>query len=452
MYDRLKGFRDFYPEEMAARREIVDTVEDACRRYGFRETASPFLEPAEMWTDKSGEDIVDELYAFEDRGERHVTLAPELTPTVARMIAAKQQELSKPIKWFSTRPFWRYEQVQQGRFREFYQTNADIFGTDDPRADAEVIALAAEYLSDLGLDADDVEIRVSHRDILGAVLRSFDSDVDRRAAIRAVDKSEKIDRTEYHDLLCDAGLSYDEAAEFDDLLVGTDRDSLSELADTAGTDTARDAVANLTAVLDAVDDFGAGEFCTLSLETARGLDYYTGVVFECFDAAGEVSRAVLGGGRYDDLIEEFGGQPTPAVGFGQGYATLPLLLERAGVAPEQSLSTDYYVLQVGDTEPAAASVTRELRAQGHVVETDLSDRSFGAQLGYADSINAETVVIVGENDLADGNYTLRDMETGEQDLENDEVTLKEMDEGEQISVPVDEFPGDRDRPTFADYE
>ena len=423
MYDRLKGFRDFYPEEMAARREIVDTVEDACRRYGFRETASPFLEPAEMWTDKSGEDIVDELYAFEDKGERHVTLAPELTPTVARMIAAKQQELSKPIKWFSTRPFWRYEQVQQGRFREFYQTNADIFGTDDPRADAEVIALAAEYLSDLGLDADDVEIRVSHRDILGAVLRSFDSDVDVRAAIRAVDKSEKIDRTEYHDLLRDAGLSYDEAAEFDDLLAATDRDSLSELADTAGTDTAHDAVSNLTAVLDAVDDFGAGEFCTLSLETARGLDYYTGVVFECFDAAGEVSRAVLGGGRYDDLIEEFGGQPTPAVGFGQGYATLPLLLERAGVAPEQSLSTDYYVLQVGDTEPAAASVTRELRAQGHVVETDLSDRSFGAQLGYADSINAETVVIVGENDLADGNYTLRDMETGEQE-----------------TVPVSEFP------------
>ncbi|PSQ31987.1 histidine--tRNA ligase [Halobacteriales archaeon SW_6_65_46] len=423
MYDRLKGFRDFYPEEMAARREIVDTVEDACRRYGFRETASPFLEPAEMWTDKSGEDIVDELYAFEDKGERHVTLAPELTPTAARMIAAKQQELSKPIKWFSTRPFWRYEQVQQGRFREFYQTNVDIFGTDDPRADAEVIALAAGYLSDLGLDADDVEIRVSHRDILGAVLRSFDSDVDLRAAIRAVDKSEKIDRTEYHDLLHDAGLSYDEAAEFDDLLAATNRDSLSELADTVGTDTARDAVSNLTAVLDAVDDFGAGEFCTLSLETARGLDYYTGVVFECFDAAGEVSRAVLGGGRYDDLIEEFGGQPTPAVGFGQGYATLPLLLERAGVAPEQSLSTDYYVLQVGDTEPAAASVTRELRAQGHVVETDLSGRSFGAQLGYADSINAETVVIVGENDLAEGNYTLRDMETGEQE-----------------TVPVSEFP------------
>ncbi|MDZ7746797.1 MAG: histidine--tRNA ligase [Halobacteriales archaeon] len=423
MYDRLKGFRDFYPEEMAARREIIDTVEQACRRYGFRETASPHLERAELWTDKSGDDIVDELYAFEDRGDRHVTLTPELTPTVARMVAAKQQELSKPIKWFSTRPFWRYEQVQQGRFREFYQTNIDIFGTDDPRADAEVIALGAQLLVDLGLDADDFEFRVSHRDILGAVLRSFDADVDVREAVRAVDKSDKIDENEYYDLLVDAGLSYEQAATFDERLSATTVDTLDELADFAGTEEARDATDNLTAVLDAVAEFGADEYCELSLETARGFDYYTGVVFECFDATGEVSRSVFGGGRYDDLIESFGGEPTPAVGFAPGYATLPLLLERAGVAPEQSISTDYYVLQVGDTAAEAASVTRELRARDHVVETDISDRSFGAQLGYADSINAETVVIVGENDLAEGQYTLRDMETGEQE-----------------TVPVDEFP------------
>ena len=423
MYDRLKGFRDFYPEEMAARREVIDTVETACRRYGFRETASPHLERAEMWTDKAGEGIVEELYAFGDRSDRHVTLTPELTPTAARMVAAKQQELSKPIKWFSTSPFWRYEQVQQGRFREFYQTNIDIFGSSDPRADAEVIALGAELLTDLGLDGDDFEFRVSHRDILGSVLRSFDVDIDVRDAIRAVDKSEKIDTAEYHDLLADAGLSYDQAAEFDDLITATTRDSLDDLAEFAGSDDAHAAVENLTAVLDAVDRFGASDHCELSLETARGFDYYTGVVFECFDSTGEVSRSVFGGGRYDDLIESFGGEPTPAVGFAPGYATLPLLLQRAGVYPDEAVATDYYVLQVGDTEQEAAELTRELRDRGHVVETDVSGRSFGAQLGYADSINAETVVIVGEQDLADDQYTLRDMETGE-----------------QRTVSVDEFP------------
>ncbi|WP_255150915.1 histidine--tRNA ligase [Halorarius halobius] len=435
MYERLKGFRDFYPEEMAARRAVVDTIEDACRRYGFREVGTPHLERAEMWTDKAGEDIVEELYAFEDRGGRHVTLTPELTPTVARMVVAKGQELSKPIKWFSTRPFWRYEQVQQGRFREFYQTNVDIFGSSDPRADAEVIALAAEMLTDLGLTGEEFEFRVSHRDILGALFRSYDADVDVREAIRAVDKSDKISDAEYHDLLVEAGLSYDEAAEFDDLVTATTEESLDDLVAFAGTDEIAAAVENLQNVLAAVEEFGAGEFCDLSLETARGFDYYTGVVFECFDATGDVSRSVFGGGRYDDLIESFGGQPTPAVGFAPGYSTLPLLLQRAGVYPEEAVSTDYYVLQVGDTEREAADIARQLRELGHVVETDVSGRSFGAQMGYADSINAETVVIVGEQDLAD-----------------DAVTLKEMDSGDQTQVPLDEFPPASGRPTYDDYE
>ena len=188
MYDRLKGFRDFYPGEQSARREVTDTVERAAARYGFREVATPALERTEMYVDKSGEAIVDELYAFEDNGGREVALTPELTPTVARMVVARGQELSKPIKWVSTRPFWRYEQVQQGRFREFYQTNIDVFGSAAPEADAEVLAVAADALTDLGLTADDFEFRVSHRDILGELLRSFVADVDTRDAIRPVAK------------------------------------------------------------------------------------------------------------------------------------------------------------------------------------------------------------------------------------------------------------------------
>ncbi|WP_225335146.1 histidine--tRNA ligase [Halomicrobium urmianum] len=433
MYDRIKGFRDFYPEEMQARRWVTDQLESVAGRYGFREIGTPALEQTQMYVDKSGEEIVEELYSFEDKGGRDVALTPELTPTVARMVVAKQQELSKPIKWYSTRPFWRYEQVQQGRFREFYQTNVDVFGSSEPDADAEVLAVAADMLTELGLTADDFDFRVSHRDILSGLLDSFEADVDAPEAVRAVDKRAKVDREEYFELLTAAGLSVDQAEEFDEMLQ-VDTDELATLAEWSGSEQVGEAVENLEAVLSAAEDFGAREYCTVSLTTARGLDYYTGVVFECFDSTGEVSRSVFGGGRYDDLIEGFGGQPTPAVGFAPGHATLGLLCQRAGVWPEEALSTDYYVLQVGDTRPVAARVARDLRARGHVVETDVAGRSFGAQMGYADSINAETVVIVGE-----------------QDLENDEVTVKDMASGDQTTAPVDDFPGDRERPTFDDY-
>lgn len=435
MYDHVKGFRDFYPTEMGSRRETFDTLEDTARRYGFREIGTPALERVELWTDKSGAEIVDELYAFEDQGGRHVTLTPELTPTVARMVVAKQQELSKPIKWFSTRPFWRYEEPQSGRRREFYQTNVDIFGSSEPEADAELLACAAASLTNLGLTNEDFEFRVSHRDILGGLLEAFDADVDTEAAIRAVDKNQKIEQEEFYGLLNDAGLSYEQAETFDGLL-DTAEEDLDELVAFAETERVEQSVENLTAVLDAAADFGVREYCTLSLDTARGLDYYTGIVFECFDATGDVSRSIFGGGRYDDLIEDYGGQPTPAVGYAVGDATLTLLCKRAGVWPEEALSTDYYVLQIGDTREQAAEITRELRERDFVVETDVSGRSFGGQLDYADSINAETVVIVGEQDLADGN-----------------VTVKDMDSGEQTQVPVDDFPPeDEERPTYEDFE
>jgi histidyl-tRNA synthetase len=433
MYDRIKGFRDFYPPEMAARRETIDTVESVARGYGFREIETPALESSQMYADKSGEEILEELYAFEDRGGRDIALTPELTPTVARMVVDRQQALTKPIKWFSTRPFWRYEQVQQGRFREFYQTNVDIFGSSDPAADAEILAVAADALTGLGLDGKDFEFRVSHRDILGGLFTTLDGDVDTREAIRAVDKREKVTPDEYATLLTDAGLSPAQVDRVDDLL-GTPAEDLDDLVAFAGTDRVKSAVENLRAVLDAAAALGVREYCTLSLRTARGLDYYTGVVFECFDSTGEVSRSVFGGGRYDDLIEGFGGQPTPAVGVAPGYAPLSLLCQRAGVWPAEELTTDYYLLQVGDTRETAARIAGDLRGRGHVVELDVSGRSFGAQLDYADSINAETVVIVGERDLADG-----------------EVTVKEMETGDQLQVPVESFPGEHRRPTLADF-
>jgi histidyl-tRNA synthetase len=433
MYDHVKGVRDFYPNEMGARRAVIDSLEDVAHRYGFREIGTPAIESADLYIEKSGEEIVEELYSFEDESGRHVALTPELTPTVARMVVAKQQELAKPIKWFSTRPFWRYEQVQQGRYREFYQLNADIFGSGEPAADAEILALAADALTGLGLGSEDFEFRVSHRDILGGMLESIGGDIDVQEAIRAVDKREKVEEGEYYGLLEDVGLGREDAREFDRVLSSGDLETVLEFA---GTDRVGRAVENLRAVLGAAENLGVGEHLTLSLETARGLDYYTGVVFECFDSTGEVSRSVFGGGRYDDLIESVGGQPTPAVGVAPGLAPLSLLLDRAGVWPDEAISTDYYVLRVGESDrvaQVAARITRELRTRGQVTETDVSGRSFGAQMSYADSIGAETVVIVGEQDLA-----------------NDEVTIKDMRGGDQTTAPVENFPGAYDRPTYDD--
>jgi histidyl-tRNA synthetase len=436
MYQGLKGFRELYPEEMAARRTVIDTVEGVARRHGFREVATPYLERAEMWTDKAGDEIVDELYAFTDKGDRLVTLTPELTPTVARMVVERQQALSKPIKWYSTRPFWRYEQVQQGRFREFYQCNVDTFGTADPRADAEIIAVAAEMLRELGVPAADFELRISHRDILGGVFAATGDGVDTEMAIRAVDRANKVEEAEYYRLLEDAGLDRDAAEQIDGLLAAGDLEAIGAFAQSDRVDAA---IENLQAILAELERLGVRDACTIALDTARGLDYYTGVVFECFDPKGRVSRSVFGGGRYDELIEQFGGQPTPAVGFAPGVmnSTLPLLLQAVGVFPAETLRTDYYVLSAGESDQVrdvVGEIAGQLRALDQVVETDLTGRGFGSQMGYADTINAERVIIVGERDLADG-----------------AVTLKEMASGEQTQIPLSAFPPTEGPPTIDAY-
>lgn len=432
MYQRIKGFRDFYPEEMAPRRAVIDVLEETARRYGFREIGTPALELTELYIDKSGPEIVDELYRFTDHGGRDISMTPELTPTVARMVVARQQAVSKPIKWYSTRPFWRYEEPQQGRYREFYQTNVDIFGSADPTADAEILAWAGDSLLSLGLAPADFEFRISHRDILAGLLVSVDESVSLPAAIRAVDRSHKASWNEYLESLESAGLPEAAAVEFAEFL---DADpTLADVIDFAGTDRVDEAVTELRNVLAAAADFGVGELCDISLDTARGLDYYTGVVFECYDATGTIGRSIFGGGRYDDLIEGFGGQPMPAVGVAPGHATLGLLLNRAGVLPPGAVSTDYFVLSVGDTRSIASKIANDLRDRGHIVEMDVAGRSFGNQLSYADAIGTETVVIVGERDLSAGVITLKDMATGD-----------------QIEVPIDGFPGAHTRPTIADF-
>ncbi|MFP4174519.1 MAG: histidine--tRNA ligase [Halobacteriales archaeon] len=418
-FESLKGFRDFYPDEQSARREVFDTVRETARAYGFDEVAAPSLEPLGLYEVKSGEEIVDETYSFEDKGGRQVTMTPELTPSLVRMYVAREQEMSKPVRWFASPKLWRYEQPQSGRLREFYQPNFDIFGASEVEADAEIIATAGAVLRNLGL-SDEYELRVSHRGVVRGLVSSLGVDDETASAVhRTVDKAERLDEDEIRTRLVDAGLDKNSVETVLRLTRLDGWKAVDEVLDVVDLEETRDAVERLGALSDTLDSYGVETVFDPSI--VRGMDYYTGVVFECFDTDGDL-RAIFGGGRYDTLVEEFGGPSTPAVGFGIGDATLELLMKQAGVWPDEETTVDYYVAVIGDVRETATRVAESLRDEGNEVEIDVTGRGFSGQLEHADSVGATRTVIVGERDLT-----------------NDEVTVKEMESGEQEQRPVEEF-------------
>ncbi|MDY6778547.1 MAG: histidine--tRNA ligase, partial [Candidatus Nanohaloarchaea archaeon] len=410
---KLKGFREFLPGEMRARREVFERFRDVARRYGFREIDTPSLEPLDLYLVKSGEELVDQTYSFEDKGERQVTMVPEETPTRARMVA-EHKELSRPIKWFSVSKFWRYEQPQQGRNREFYQFNYDIIGTDAVWADAEIIAVAAELLEELGID-DAAVILINDRRLLEGILSAYGID-DAEEILGIIDDKEKMERDEFREELVDAGLSEENARVVDEVteLSGSPEEVMPKLENLVPDDEeSMEAFERLQRLADSLDSYGALETCRIDLSIIRGLAYYTGLVFEIFDRKGDL-RALSGGGRYDDLIGLFGGEDTPAVGMAPGDSTFELLMKREGVWPSEEVETDVYVLNVSDSvRETALKIASTLRTEGMSVETDLSGRNFGNQMEYANSMNADYLIIVGERDLENDEVTVKEMETGE---------------------------------------
>lgn len=414
-FQRLRGFRDFLPEEMRARRDVFDRVEDTVQSFGFREMDAPSLESLELFLVKSGEELVDQTYSFEDKGGRDVTMIPEQTPSRARMIA-NNKALSKPIKWFSTSKRWRYEAPQKGRLREFYQTDIDIFGTDSVQADAEILAVAAEIMKALDVE-DAVEILINDRRLIEGIL-SAHGVTGQEDVMQVIDDKEKMAQDEFLKELQDLGLSADQAENIDELtnIAGPITEMVEEIAELAPEgEAAQDAVDRIRELRDTLESYGIADTVKIDLSIIRGLAYYTGLVFEIFDTKGEL-RAVCGGGRYDDLIELFGGEQTPAVGFAIGDAVIEELMKREGVWPAEELETDVYVLPVSeDVRGEALKIVAELREEGLTVETDLKERSVGSQFDYADTINAETVVVVGKRDLEDGNVTVKDMQSGEEE-------------------------------------
>jgi histidyl-tRNA synthetase len=404
----LPGFRDFYPADFALRAHIFRTWRTVAARYGFEEYDGPPLEPLELYTAKSGEEIVGQLYNFSDKGGREVALRPEMTPTLARMVAARANGLRKPIRWFSIPQLFRYERQQRGRLREHFQLNCDLIGEPGPVGDAEIIALAADSVRAFGLGPEDVRVRISDRRLLTALLRALElSEAQGAVVYQVLDKLNRVPREVSVGRLREAGL---QGSTIDRLLGLTAAGSWPALKDAAaGLDEALAAGGPLTRTIDALGAMGLGGFVDLDLTIVRGLAYYTGTVFEIFDAKGEL-RAVCGGGRYDNLLESLGGVDLPALGFGMGDVVLAELLRDRGLAPGEPPRVDVFVAGVtGEDLPHVLALVHELRDAGLRAEYALNELGLGKQLKLADVRRARIAVVIGPDDRARGEVMVKDL-------------------------------------------
>jgi histidyl-tRNA synthetase len=402
----LPGFRDFYPSELAKRSYIFQGWRDVARRYGFVEYDGPPLEPLDLYTKKSGAEIVEQLYNFKDKGGREIALRPEMTPTLARMVGARANALRKPVRWFSIPQLFRYERQQRGRLREHFQLNMDIIGEADVSADAELLAAAIEVMRVFGLTSEDVVARVSDRRLLNALLRGIGiTDAQLPAAYAALDKIDRDPREVLQKRLADAGLSTDTSAQLFELVGATaDEAEFTRLVDAAGATAEWE---TLRRYLDHTESLGVRDWVRLDLSIVRGLAYYTGIVFELFDAKGEL-RAICGGGRYDTLLESLGGVSLPALGFGMGDVVLGELLKERGKMPEEQPAVDVWVAY-GDsgTVEDAMRAAAKIRASGKSAEYALGNQKLARQLKAAYAAGARSTIVIATPELLAGEAMVR---------------------------------------------
>ena len=406
----LPGFRDFYPDDLALRSHIFATWRSVAARYGFEEYDGPPLEPLELYTAKSGAEIVGQLYNFVDKGDRQVALRPEMTPTLARMVAARANGLRKPIRWFSIPQLFRYERQQRGRLREHFQLNCDLIGEPGPLGDAEVIALAIDVMRAFGLTSRDVRVRLSDRRVLTALLAARGvPGTALEAAYQFIDKIERLRRDEIDRFTAEAS-AVAPATPQDLVDISTIRGWPALEAELERTPTAKPAAAPLRATYDALDAMGLADFIDLDLTIVRGLAYYTGTVFELFDA-GRTLRAICGGGRYDNLLAAVGGTDLPALGFGMGDVVLAELLKERGLAPAATAGLDVFVAAAtGDDVPHALALAHALRDAGLRAEYALSPAPLRKQLELAAARRSRYAVVVAPDEWARGQVVLRDLE------------------------------------------
>ncbi|HEX6588507.1 MAG TPA: histidine--tRNA ligase [Longimicrobiales bacterium] len=411
-FQSLPGFRDFYPAEFSVRAHITGVWRETARRYAFEEYDGPPLEPLELYTEKSGEEIVGQLYNFTDKGGREVALRPEMTPTLARMIGARAGGMPKPIRWFSVPQLFRYERTQRGRLREHFQWNVDIAGEEDVAADAEVLSVALDALRGLGLAAADVVARVSDRRLMEKVLLSLGVSPAQLPAVYAViDKLEREEPARTRKRLADdAGV---DSAAAERILALFDDPSLESIARAhgAGAGVAEE-VQRARRYLGYLDDAGFGDSVAFDARIVRGLAYYTGTVFEIFDRKGEL-RAICGGGRYDDLLGRVSASSLPAVGFGMGDVVLAELLRERGLLPEHAPTADWFIVAIGaEQQPMVRRAARALRARGESVAYSLRDVGVGKQFKEAGARGAARALVLGPDEVARGEAVVKEMHSG----------------------------------------
>jgi histidyl-tRNA synthetase len=404
----LPGFRDFYPEALAVRRHIFDKWRDVARRYGFREYDGPPLEPLELYTQKSGDEIVGQLFSFVDKGDRAVALRPEMTPTLARMVGAHHRDYKKPIKWFAIPQLFRYEKQQRGRLREHFQFNADIIAETDVSADAELIALAIDTLRSFGLTQKDFVVRISDRRVWQRYLAAAGIAEDKQyAAFQAIDKLEREPGEKTREKLVATGLSVHQVEEILAIAEGKAKADAPELQQVLGK----------LGILAA--------FCKVDFKIVRGLAYYTGIVWEIHDCKGEL-RAVAGGGRYDNLLKQVSGVDLPALGFGMGDVVLGELLKDRGLLPKSDGKLDCYVVIADEVLRAeAVKLIHGLRDAGIAVDYALAPTRVGKQFEVAVAAGARFALTIGPDEWGTGDVKLKDLSAGtEERISAANVTAK----------------------------
>ncbi len=399
----VKGTRDFYPEQMALRTWLYNTIRSVSERFGYQEYEGPILESIALYAAKSGEELVKEQsFVLTDRGGDELTLRPELTPTLARMVAQKQNVLPRPIRWWSFGPFWRYERPQKGRTREFFQWNIDLIGSDSIEADAEIAAISAEFFRSVGLGPDMVRIQVNNRRLMDAQLRAMGVRGEQvQTVFKVIDKREKMDDRKWGEYATSVGLAEPQIASLRAMLNNRELWKQSN---------------ELVTFFAALSDLGVREYFEFEPSVIRGLDYYTGTVMEGRDRRG--GRSIFGGGRYDSLVADVGGDPLPAVGFAMGDVVVSLMLEEYGKLPKLATCPTQVLIAVLDASLfcTVRKLASQWRAEGLRVEVYPDAAKLDRQLKYADSKNIPFVAILGPDEAAANQVTLKDLRNRQQQL------------------------------------